>query len=400
MLLVGISRLSPGATTAAPVPHPRRPTTRLVESNVKLTTEAILRLRQLGVAQVWTKHPLVDDLDEMILSKVPASRRAIYETVKDGFNDLQNRAITTDDYRRYREVIRDLIGELIGRDSRVGDLAERLFQEKDELSAHSANVAYLALTVGMHLEGYIVRLRRRAGPSNARDLTSLGVGAMLHDLGKLQCDEEVRNQYGLAGDKHSDYPQHVTTGFEMLRHRINPVTTTVALHHHQRWDGEGWPDMTELTHGRVIGGLKGHRIHIFARIVAAANIFENLTTRPDGTSRPAVFALRAMQYEKLATTFDPVVLDAFLRYLPPFPTGAEVVLNDGRAAAVTEMNPEQPCRPKVRPLEDNPDGVDIDLSVQTGLTVQESQGFDVTRGLYELPPRSEVQAAAAAECFA
>ncbi len=400
MLLVSINRLSPGTITAAPVPHPRRPATHLVEADVKLTQGTIRRLKQLGVAHAWTKHPLVEDLDRLILSEIPERRRAIYDTLKNGFNELQDRAITTDDYRHYSSVIASLISELLGRDARAGDLAERLFQEEDELSGHCANVAYLAINVGMHLERYVARLRRRAGPSTARDLTSLGVGAMLHDIGKLQCHRDVRKQHTLSNKKHADYSKHVIAGFEMLRHKINPVATTVALHHHQRWDGAGWPNMAELTHGRFSGGMKGQRIHVFARIVAAANTFDHLTTRPDSTKRPAVFALHTMQSEKLAPAFDPIVLDAFLRFLPPFPTGVEVVLSDDRLAAVTEINTSHPCRPKVRPLDDNTDGSEIDLSTQADLAIQESQGFDVSRWLYELPPRSEAQAAAMAESFA
>ena len=388
MLMVPIERLTPGMTTAVPILHPARPCTHLVQAGIRLTPHLIARARQLRVRHAWIKHPLLEDLDGMLLSKVPEHRRRIYENVKQGFDELQHRAITIDDYRRYCSVIADLIGELLGREARAGDLAERLFGEANDLAAHCANVAYLSTTIGLHLENQIIRERQRtATPHAAQNLTGLGVGAMLHDIGKLQGPPEARLQHETVAKRHADYAQHVLTGFQMLRHKVNPVAATVALHHHQRFDGSGWPDMHNLTHGRREGGLSGRRIHIFARIVTAANLFDNLTTRTSGVCRPAIFALHAMQEKPYVSRLDPMVLEAVLRCLPPFPTGVEVVLNDGRLAAVTEINPLQPCRPKVRILENESSIEDIDLARRGDLAIHWAMGTIVSQWLYELPSR-------------
>lgn len=389
MLLVNTNRVKPGMVTAAPVLHPRRAATRLVERGVMLTEPILRRIVELKVPFIWTQHPLLEDLDGIVLSKVPEHRREIYDTIKHGFDDLQSHVITTDDYRRYSEVISQLTKELVGRDARAGDMAERLFEEGFDLAGHSANVAYLAVTVGMHLETYIVPQRRHSNFSKARDLTSLGVGAMLHDIGKIRCCAEVRRQHELSPNRHMEYEGHVRAGYEILQGSINPVARTIALNHHQRWDGSGWPDMSRMTHGRFLGGFQGRNIHVFARIVAAANLFDNLTAGgPIG--RPALYALHAMQSERFRSWFDPMVLDAFLRYVPPFPTGTMVTLSDGRQAAVTAINPSQPCRPTVRPIDVSSDGEDINLDDCPTLHIREAQGVDVTDWLYELPPRINI----------
>jgi hypothetical protein len=150
--------------------------------------------------------------------------------------------------------------------------------------------------------------------------------------------------------------------------------------------------MAELTKGRHVGGLAGRKIHIFARIVAVANTFDNLTAGNADAGQPAICALKLMQSQRYAGAFDPMVLDAFLRFVPPFPTGMEVILSDGRPAAVTQLNPDQPCRPKVRPLDDESDGADIDLCEQPDLHIAKSQDRDVTKWLYDLPPRAAVLA--------
>ena len=249
----------------------------------------------------------------------------------------------------------------------------------------------------MHLEDYIIRERGSAAPHIARDLTSLGVGAMLHDIGKLNEDGRLRDQHQFTDDLDDDYADHVMDGYLLLRQRVNPVAAAIALHHHQRWDGAGWPDMTALTHGRHRGPFSGRRIHIFARIVAAANAFDNLTDPPDGPKRPGIYALHTLQREDIAIRFDPIVLDAMLRYLPPFPTGAQVFLSNGREAAVTAMNPNQPCRPSVRYIDNYADGTDLDLTRHPELDIVESQGLAVGKWLFHLPPRRSAFEAAFAE---
>jgi HD-GYP domain-containing protein (c-di-GMP phosphodiesterase class II) len=388
MLMVPIERLTPGMITAAPILHPSRPSTHLVQVGIRLTGQLISRARELRVRHAWIKHPLLDDLDGMLITRIPERRRQIYESVKQGFDELQHRAITIEDYRRYAGVIAELIEELLGREAPAGELAERLFGEANDLAGHCANVAYLSTTIALHLENQIIRERQRTAPAHAaQDLRGLGVGAMLHDIGKLKGPEEIRQQHETMAKRHPEYGQHVLNGYHMLRHKVSPVATAVALHHHQRFDGTGWPDMHGLTHGRRSGALAGRRIHVFGRIVAAANLFDNLTTRANGVCRPAIFALHAMQQEPYVSRLDPMVLEAVLRYLPPFPLGAEVVLNDGRLAAVTELNPSSPCRPKLRILENDNAPEDIDLARKPQLAIYYALGSAVSQWLYELPSR-------------
>ena len=396
MLLVGTEQLTPGMVAASPIPHPRRAATHLVERGVWLTDPIIRRIRDFSIQRVWIKHPLLKDLDDMVLSRIPEKRREIYDTIKEGFDQLQSRAITTADYRRYCGVISSLIAELLSKDARVGDLTERLFHEGDELASHCANVAYLAITVAMHLENHIVQERRRTPLEVvSRELTSLGVGAMLHDLGKLDSPTELRSQHETTEDRHPLYADHAQAGFRMLRHRINAVASTIALHHHQRWDGTGWPDMDELTAGRFTGGLDGRRIHIFTRIVTVANLFDSLTSLADGSHHPAVRTMHTIQGDEFTGRFDPIVLEAFLQYLPPFPTGTEVTLSNSLRAAVIGMNPDQPCRPTVRILSEWSDAQDIDLATRPDLFIKEALGQDVTRWLYELPSKRQDQRAPA-----
>ncbi|MFW6154031.1 MAG: HD-GYP domain-containing protein [Planctomycetota bacterium] len=392
MLLVSTDRLTPGVAVAIPVPHPQRPDTCLLQANVRLTDKLIGRLGDLGIPHVWVKHDLLGDLASKINRTIPERRRHIFEAVANGFDALQDRVITTADHAHYCEVIGELITDLLEDTSQVGVLAERLFDDGDELCAHSANVAYLAVTIGMHLEGYILQQRRGKQARPTRELCHLGAGALLHDIGKLSWDPELRSQHATTPDRHDAYPRHTHDGFLMLRNRVNALAGTVALHHHQQWDGTGWPDMTALTGGRIVGGMAGQNIHVFSRIVAAANAFDNLTSGAAGSPRPAVDALHHMQSDDYAGVFDPVVLGAFLRFIPPFPVGVEVVLSDGGAAAVVAMHSDDPCRPTVRRLDGPETGSEIDLRPHDDPHIRYAQGHRVDRWLYRPPAREEAMA--------
>jgi len=398
MLLIPIDRCAPGMVAAAALPHPQRCHTPLLRAGVKLTDGLIGRMKDLKVARVWIKHPLLRDLAPLSQSRLAHRRREVYHAIENGLDELQYRAITTADYDRYSLVIRQLTRELTDGGGPAGGFSEPLFADDNELAAHCCRVACLSVAIGLRLSDYIAAERRVAGVfGDSRDLTDLGVGAMLHDVGKIDGCESIRRQHELSSRHHPEYPRHSFKGFRMLRHRINPLVGTVALHHHQRWDGSGWPEMNDLTRGRYHGGLSGRRIHIFARIVAAANLFENLACGPAGKARrPSVFVLYSIRDARLSGHLDPVVLDGLLRCLQPFPAGTEVVLNNGRRGAVTEVDSDYPCRPKVRLLDPPWPADDLDLRLCRDLSIRRVGGRDVSAWLYELPAPVEMHALGAA----
>lgn len=98
--------------------------------------------------------------------------------------------------------------------------------------------------------------------------------------------------------------RHPVTGFDILRDsqsRFVQMGATIALRHHERWDGSGYPD-----------GLKGEEIPLAARIVTVADVFDALTSeRP---YKPAWPAEEAFAYIKAnsGTLFDPLCVNALL----------------------------------------------------------------------------------------
>lgn len=128
--------------------------------------------------------------------------------------------------------------------------------------------------------------------------------APLHDVGKVGVPDRIlKKEDVLTPEEFEEMKRHTLYGYELLAAaRADAMACNIALCHHERWDGSGYPN-----------GLKGERIPIEARIVAAADVFDAMTTvrRYKSAIEPET-ALRTMTGE-MATRFDPTVLSALQR---------------------------------------------------------------------------------------
>jgi hypothetical protein len=134
--------------------------------------------------------------------------------------------------------------------------------------------------------------------------------------------------------------------------------------------------------------LYGRNLHIFSRIIAAANALDGLLNRKGSDGLPmhsceALYRIASREYDGW---FDPLVRRTLLQVIPPFSIGERVTLTDGRPAAVVAPNRECPCLPVVRPLVDNPDFRTEKLEPTGTLRIGKVRGLDVTGYYYDLPP--------------
>lgn len=348
MLRVPIHKAKQGMRLAVPVTHPHAPGHQLLRTGFALTDAAIARLAHLDVPEVWVRYPPLDFLSRMVSPHILKKRAAVTQQIRRTFEGIQHQANARVDYDHYRHSISDLIQELMGNPAAVIFL-DAVDEKNSPLLAHSSTVAYLSLLMGLKLDAYLIRQRRKLAPTEAKKITTLGVGAMLHDIGMLKLEPEVTQRFWETRDiSDPAWRRHVTLGYEMVRGRLDPSAATIVLHHHQRYDGSGFPTRTGADGKRE--AMAAEQIHIFCRIVAVADMFDTLQRRMDGGKAPAVQVIRTMLRPPLVRWFDPHVLRAFLRVVPPYPPGTIVRLNDGRMAVVSEHDVEDPCRPKVQIL--------------------------------------------------
>jgi HD-GYP domain-containing protein (c-di-GMP phosphodiesterase class II) len=186
-------------------------------------------------------------------------------------------------------------------------------------------------------------------------------GALLHDIGMLKLPKEIMaKQGGLSHEEIRVMHTHPLLTYRIIAKELNypdPVGF-VALQHHERWDGQGYPS-----------SLAGENIDIGARILSVADAFEAMVSKkPYRNSMVGYAAMKALLSDN-QSRFDPDVLKAFVTIMGIYPIGSIVVLNDGAIARVIEVHSGTPLRPKVQILIDRagqkyPNGQIVNLVVE------------------------------------
>jgi HD-GYP domain-containing protein (c-di-GMP phosphodiesterase class II) len=207
---------------------------------------------------------------------------------------------------------------------------------------HSIDVAALGVLLGQRLfreQGWVDYRGLRSFDRIEQRLARLGLGLLLHDIGKLAIPAEVLTKRGALDEGEvSIVRRHPLTGIELLKGgAVSPLVRAVVRSHHERWDGRGYPE-----------GRQGETIHEFARLASVADVYDALTSeRPYRPAQPPHVGVQAI-LAGAGSHFDPEIVEVFRRTVSPYPPGSEVALTDGRWGVVSFVPPERPDRPVVR----------------------------------------------------
>lgn len=192
---------------------------------------------------------------------------------------------------------------------------------------HSLRVCVLALSMGRHL-----------GMAE-EELEVLGIGAMLHDVGKMRIPLDILNKPGELTAKEADLvKKHVPLGVDILERTagIPEAAIDVARSHHERYDGTGY------VHGR-----KGDQISEFGLIGGIVDYYDAVTSdRAYHTGMSPHSALKIM-YELRNKAFHGGLIEEFIRCMGIYPIGSVVEMNTGEVGVVVTMNRVRRLRPRV-----------------------------------------------------
>lgn len=201
-----------------------------------------------------------------------------------------------------------------------------LLKKKDAYTAeHSLRVAVLALIFGRQL-GF------------ERDmLYVLGLGALLHDVGKALVPLDILNKPKALDAKEIEIMKnHVPWGLELLDgiSGVPPSALEVVRCHHERYDGHGY-----------VGKLSGAGIGMFGMIGAIVDTYDALTS--DRVYRAGLSPHTALKrmYEQRATAFHPQLAEQFIQCLGIYPVGSIVQLNTREVGVVAGLNRERRLKP-------------------------------------------------------
>lgn len=388
MLRMPTEMLQPGMVLAKPVINERGQV--LLRHNVPLTSDYITVLKRKGFSSVFIKDRDTEDivvedvLSQEIRQTAQVALAQVFDFVQQisaDFNHSDSQAIIAglqdpgvtqavrhhDSFKQLENTVVTILDNML--DTNLLTCITQIRNHNDLLFSHSVNVTATALMIGKKLQ------------LNRRDLERLGAGCMLHDIGKIFLDQTTLTGASLPPAQHySLLREHPRLGYELLRIR-NPdavLVNHVALEHHERQDGLGYPRNLRGTNkiGRLANDTQN--IMLIAEITTVADVYDMLSaSRPN---RPALTVSQiSSTMRRLGGAFlNREITEQFLSLLTVLPLGLNIIVQSGRYAGykgvVVQVNKKQPDRPLIRLLY-NPQGgrvlpIELDLARETSLSVE------------------------------
>lgn len=369
---------------ARPIVSPPEPRRFLLQRDLTIPMDLVPRLIELGVREVWIRYRPLEFLEELIDEGLDEHQREVYAHVRQNFERVMNGASLNMDASHFQSSISSLFDYL--KASSAGSvLLQKLDAYDNYLMSHSTNVCYLALLLGMKLDWYLIEERQFKSAKDAKDVQLLGLGCLLHDVGKMKIPQEILHKPGGLTKAEMDIVKmHPIYGHEMVKGQVAPAAAEVVMNHHQRWDGRGYPTRVDSLTGQEFPPLAGKSIPIFSRIATMADVYDAATSkRCYSNAKLPVQVLHEMR-TCCQGFFDPVVEKTFYEIIPPFPIGQVVKLSNGAEAAVVDFNPQHPLEPKVQGIRDpygnayrDPNEEEIDLALHDDLFIASIGKVDV-----------------------
>ncbi len=226
-------------------------------------------------------------------------------------------------YERERQFAPDELTRL-ERLARQTELAIRSVRQRESLSRFAFDTA-LALTEAIesrdpYTGGHCHRLAQHAARTARqlalpqREIEIVRMGAALHDVGKIVVPDAILKKRGkLTPDEFAIVKQHCYSGGQICK-RVPFLMDVypVVYHHHERWDGQGYPD-----------GLRSERTPLAARIVSVADAYDAMTTdRPYRQAMPHQAAVEILK-DGAGQQWDPTVVRIFLEMIQVEVAGSE-----------------------------------------------------------------------------
>ncbi|MEQ1792846.1 MAG: HD-GYP domain-containing protein [Nitrospira sp.] len=239
------------------------------------------------------------------------------------------------DVRMGRDINMDAVNQV------VSEMADSVLRNPDALTSlsrlkhfdeytffHSVNTSLLALSLGRNL-----------GIDEAL-LHKLGVGTLLHDIGKTKVPLEILNKPGkYEAHEFEIMKQHVMRGAEILSGTtgLTDIYLKPALEHHERVDGTGYPYQRQKS-----------EISQFGMMAAVVDIYDAITSdRCYHKAKPAHEALQFLYMISQKGHLEHTLVQRFIQVVGVYPVGSIVELNTGEVAVVSRINRHAPLEPVI-----------------------------------------------------
>ncbi|MDO8650659.1 MAG: DUF3391 domain-containing protein [Undibacterium sp.] len=256
------------------------------------------------------------------------------------------------------------------------EAAIRLLSEKagEKTSLHSINVTVISLLLG------------KAMQLSKPEMLELGIGALLHDIGKIELPDRLRwPDEQFSSVERQLYHGHVLHGVNLARKMaLSPSAMLLIAQHHEYVDGSGYP-----------GHILADKMSALSRIVSLVNRYDNLCN--PGNPAMAITPHEALSqiFTQNKAQFHTPTMTAFIRMMGIYPPGSVVQLTDDSFALVVSVNSTRPIKPRVmihNPAIPRDDALVINLEHEPQLGIRRSlKPLQLPKAAYDyLSPRKRL----------
>lgn len=308
----------------------------LLQEGATITSRIIQRLEQLNIQYIYVDTALSKGIEIEETVSVSVRNRAVKD-IKQSFDVVRNSQgknvafVLEKQAQLLCSQIDELIAILSSSEEALTVLSDAFLYD-EYIYQHSFQVALYSLAIAQEMH------------YNAEEMKIIGLGALLHDIGKIAVPHSILQKPGkLTDDEYEQMKEHARYGFELLRnlYSVPLLVAHCAFQHHERLDGSGYPR-----------GITEKDIHPYAKIVAVADVFDALSSNRVYRSKLLPVECLAIIEEGSGVSFDKKVVEALKRSVVHYPNGTIVRLNDARVGIVVRQNTTLPLRPNLRIFEE------------------------------------------------
>lgn len=235
-------------------------------------------------------------------------------------------------------VVRDITGSILRNPGALTGLSQ--IKSKDDYTfMHS-------VSVGAIMVAFCV-----ATKTDENIVQQAGIGGLLHDAGKACVPDEILKKPGkLTKEEYAVMQMHPADGYQLLSAipGIDPISLDIVRHHHERYNGAGYPDKME---GGNIGRL--------AQMASIADVYDSMTSRRSYHVSICPAAALRMMLQWSESHFDAQLVQDFMRCVGFYPIGSLVKLESGRLGVVVEQHECNLLTPKVNVFYDTRNNISI-----------------------------------------
>ena len=237
---------------------------------------------------------MISDISKNENISLSDKSKLIYDTSSSIVNDLFEKPESKETMQRTKTLVNSTIDVILSDDKSIKSMMA-IGSHDYYTYTHSVDVAVFSIGFANYLK------------YSFEEISRIGYGAMMHDIGKSKIPSEIINKKGKLSEAEFEImKKHPVYSYEILQFHgeVDKDILTPARNHHEKARGDGYPD-----------GLTTAQMHPFAKIVAIVDIFSALTTKRSYKNAFSSFEALDLMKEKMLNDIDKNLFKEFIKFM-------------------------------------------------------------------------------------